>query len=648
MIRKYPHLCSPIKIGNVTFRNRMFSSPMGGTDITADCCVGPRTPGFYELRAKGGAAAVTASELVVHPETDASHMFHLDLKTPGSLAGWTFLADAIMRHGAIPSVELSHSGQYAGTYLVDKEKKKSLNQYGPSYWVRPDGIPVKALTAEQIEDIIKAYGDTAALAKRAGFQMIMVHGGHGWLLNQFMSPAFNHRTDEYGGSFENRMRLTRRVLESVRAAVGPGFPIEFRMSGSEFFEGGYDLDEGVRIAQAVEDLVDLIHVSAGSYQFGFFRTHLPQYAPHGANVFLAAEIKKHVSKPVATIGALNDPAQMEEIIASGQADVVYMARALLADPELPNKVMQNRDDEIVYCLRCFTCMAERPTTGTRRCAVNPIIGREIEGMEVLPAPKSKRVVVAGGGVGGLKAAITAAQRGHKVTLLEKTDAVGGILKSEQGLSFKYEMYKLGVTLGHQAELAGVDIRLNTPATPELVESLKPDALIIAVGSKPIVPSLPGIDGDNVVIVNNYYLEADKVGDSVVVLGGGLSGCECAIHLGMEGKKVHLVEMRGDVAIDDNIRKRPIVLQQLEKYATVHTNHTGLEVRPDGLLCRDAEGNTVLIPGETVICAVGQRPNRPDVEALRDCAPFVREIGDCIRAANITTAVYQGYHAALDI
>ena len=420
------------------------------------------------------------------------------------------------------------------------------------------------------------------------------------------------------------------------------------MSGAEFFAGGYDIEEGCRIAQGIEDLVDLIHVSAGSYQFGFFRTHLPQYAPHGANVFLAAEIKKHVSKPVATIGALNDPAQMEEIIASGQADVVYMARALLADPELPNKVMQNRDDEIVYCLRCFTCMAERPTTGTRRCAVNPIIGREIEGMEVLPAPKSKRVVVAGGGVGGLKAAITAAQRGHKVTLLEKTDAVGGILKSEQGLSFKYEMYKLGVTLGHQAELAGVDIRLNTPATPELVESLKPDALIIAVGSKPIVPSLPGIDGDNVVIVNNYYLEADKVGDSVVVLGGGLSGCECAIHLGMEGKKVHLVEMRGDVAIDDNIRKRPIVLQQLEKYATVHTNHTGLEVRPDGLLCRDAEGNTVLIPGETVICAVGQRPNRPDVEALRDCAPFVREIGDCIRAANITTAVYQGYHAALDI
>lgn len=648
MERKYPNLCSPIRIGNVDFRNRMFSSPMGGTDITADCCVGPRTPGFYELRAKGGAAAVTASELVVHPETDASHMFHLDLKTPGCLASWTFLADAIMRHGAVPSVELSHSGQYAGTYLVDKEKKRGLSQFGPSDWVRPDGIPVKALTQEQLEDIIKAYGDTAALAKRAGFQMIMVHGGHGWLLNQFMSPAFNHRTDEYGGSFENRMRLTRRVLKSVREAVGPGFPIEFRMSGSEMFDGGYELDEGVRIAQAVEDMVDLIHVSAGSYQFGFFKTHLPQYAPHGANVYLAEEIKKHVSKPVATIGALNDPAQMEEIIASGKADVVYMARALLADPELPNKVMANREDEIVHCLRCFTCMAERPTTGTRRCAVNPVIGREIEGMEVLPAARKKKVVVAGGGVGGLKAAVTAAQRGHQVILLEKSDAVGGILKSEQGLSFKYEMYKLGVTLGRQAELAGVDIRLNTAATPELVESLNPDALIIAVGSKPIVPALPGIDEDNVVVVNNYYLEKDKVGDSVVVLGGGLSGCECAIHLGMEGKKVQLVEMRDAVAVDDNIRKRPIVLQQLEKYATVHLKHTGLKVTDKGLLCRNDKGEEVLIPGETVICAVGQRPNRTDVEALRNCAPWVREIGDCIKSANITTAVYQAYHAALDV
>ena len=648
MARKYPHLCEPIRLGNVVFRNRMFSAPMGGTDITSDCCVGPRTPGFYELRAKGGAAAVTASELVVHPATDASHMFHLDLKTPGCLASWTFLADAISRHGAIPSVELSHSGQYAGTYLIDKDKKKGLTQFGPSDWVRPDGIPVKALTGEQIDDIVKAYGETAALAKRAGFQMVMVHGGHGWLINQFLSPAFNHRTDEYGGSLENRLRFARRVLTAVRDAVGPGFPIEFRMSGAEFFDGGYDINGGISIAQGVEDLVDLIHVSAGSYQFGFFRTHLPMFASHGDNVWLAAEIKKHVSKPVATIGALNDPEMMESIIAEGKADVVEMARALLADPELPDKVMSGREDEIVRCLRCFTCMAERPTTGTRRCAVNPLIGRECEGTEVLPAARKKRVVVVGGGVGGLKAAITAAQRGHEVTLLEKNSQLGGILISEQAIPFKYEMYQLGLTLSHQAELQGVDIRLNTKATPELIESLQPDALILAVGSTPLIPRIEGIEGDNVIIVNDYYLNKDKVEDSVVVLGGGLAGCECAVHLGMEGKKVSIVEMKDQLAADCNIRHRPILMQKVEEYTKAYTNHTAVKVTKEGVVCRDAEGNEVLIPGKTIICAAGQRSNRSDVDALRDSAPWVREIGDCARVSNITNAVYQGYHAALDI
>ena len=648
MARKYPHLCEPIRLGNVFFRNRMFSAPMGGTDITSDCCVGPRTPGFYELRAKGGAAAVTASELVVHPATDASHMFHLDLKTPGCLASWTFLADAISRHGAIPSVELSHSGQYAGTYLIDKDKKKGLTQFGPSDWVRPDGIPVKALTGEQIDDIVKAYGETAALAKRAGFQMVMVHGGHGWLINQFLSPAFNHRTDEYGGSLENRLRFARRVLTAVRDAVGPGFPIEFRMSGAEFFDGGYDINGGISIAQGVEDLVDLIHVSAGSYQFGFFRTHLPMFAPHGDNVWLAAEIKKHVSKPVATIGALNDPEMMESIIAEGKADVVEMARALLADPELPDKVMSGREDEIVRCLRCFTCMAERPTTGTRRCAVNPLIGRECEGTEVLPAARKKRVVVVGGGVGGLKAAITAAQRGHEVTLLEKNSQLGGILISEQAIPFKYEMYQLGLTLSHQAELQGVDIRLNTKATPELIESLHPDALILAVGSTPLIPRIEGIEGSNVIIVNDYYLNKDKVEDSVVVLGGGLAGCECAVHLGMEGKKVSIVEMKDQLAADCNIRHRPILMQKVEEYTKAYTNHTAVKASRDGVVCRDAEGNEVLIPGKTIICAAGQRSNRSDVDAFRDSAPWVREIGDCARVSNITNAVYQGYHAALDI
>ncbi len=648
MERKYPNLCKPITLAGVTFRNRMFSAPMGGTDISNDGCIGPKSVAFYELRAKGGAAAVTVSECMVHPATDGSHAYHLDESILNSLAAATYAADAIRRHGAMPSLELSHSGMYSGTYMTDKSKQKGLAQWGPSACIRPDGVEVGELTSEMIDEIVAAYGHVAGLAKRAGFDMLMIHGGHGWLINQFFSPMFNHRTDEYGGSLENRCRFAVRVLKAVREAVGPKFPIEFRMSGSELVPEGYDLEEGCRIAKQVEPYIDLLHVSAGTYQRSFGDTHPSMFKEHGCNVYLAAEIKKHVKVPVATIGGLNDPAQMEEIIASGKADVVYMARALLADPFLPNKIMAGKEEEIVRCLRCFTCMAERAATSTRRCTVNPLIGREIEGDVVYPAPVKKKVLIAGGGPGGLYAAYTAARRGHQVILCEKEQELGGILKSEQAIPFKQEMYQLSGTYELLARRAGAEIRTGVEVTPELVEAEAPDALIIAVGSSPMVPPIPGLDGENVVVVNNYYKEKEKVTDQVVVLGGGLAGCECAIHLGMEEKTVHLVEMRDTLAPDANVRHRPLLLKEIDKYVTVHTGCRALEVRTDGVVCQDGIGAQVTIPGTSIICALGQRSRTDVVEALRDTAPFVRVIGDAAKVSTITNAVYWGYHAALDI
>ncbi len=647
-VPKYPHLSSPITIAGQTFANRMFSAPMGGTDITNDGCIGPKSTAFYELRAWGGAAAVTVSECMVHPATDGSHAYHLDESILNSLASATYTADAINRHGTVASLELSHSGMYAGTYMTDKTRQHGMCQWGPSACTRPDGVEVRALSVEQLHEIAAAYGHVAGLAKRAGFRMLMIHGGHGWLINQFLSPYFNHREDEYGGSLENRCRFACEVLDAVRAEVGPRFPIEFRMSGSELFDGGYDLDEGVAIAQQLESRVDLLHVSAGTYQRGFGKTHPSMFEDHGRNVYLAAEIKKHVSVPVATLGGLNDPAQMEQIIAEGKADVVYMGRALLADPELSRKVVSGRDESIVRCLRCFTCMAERAATSTRRCTVNPLIGREMEGHEVAPASRRRRVLVAGGGPGGLYAAYTAARRGHDVVLYEKEAELGGVLKGEQAIPFKHEMYELAGTYEMLAREAGAQIRCGVEVTPELVAQEAPDALVVAVGSTPLVPPIPGLADPCVILATDYYLRADEVGESVVVLGGGLAGCELAIHLGKLGKKVTLVEMRDALAPDANVRHRPLLLEQVAEHVDARTGLRCVEVGAQGVVCEDAAGERAQIAADTVICALGQKPRADVAASLRNSAPFVRVIGDAGRVSTITNAVYEGYHAALDI
>lgn len=650
MKRDFPHLAEPLQIGPLRLRNRMCSAPMGATDVTAQGTPGPRTQGFYEARAKGGAAIVTVSELTVHPPTDGSQMLKLSLEVPGQLGAFTFVADAITRHGAIASIELSHSGMYAGTYILDKDKKGALCQYGPSDGVRPDGLPVKALTPDQIDDIVAANANAAALAKRAGFQMCMVHCGHGWLINQFLSPLFNHRIDEYGGSLENRTRLAARVFAAIREACGPDFPIEMRMSGSEFREGGYDLEEGVRVAEMLEDYVDLIHVSAGTYQGGFSITHPSMFREHGCNVFLAQEIKKHVKKPVATIGGLSDPQQMEDILASGKADLVYMGRALLADPELPNKVMANRGDDVVKCLRCFVCMAERAATQTRRCAINPHIGRELEGLEVVPvaARRRKRVLVVGGGIAGMMAAVTAARRGHEVTLCEAGDELGGILRSEQALPFKREMYELGRTYARFCKEEGVEVRLSTKVDAATAEAFAPDACIIAVGSESVNAAMPIEEGARVYSIDDLYLRGAKTGENVFVLGGGLTGCECAIWLAGQGKQVHIAQ-RSPLAKDANVRQRPILLAEIEKCGIdVNEGFRGTEVKRDGVLLRSKEGEEKFVEADTVVIALGQRSRSAEVEELRDCAPFMRIVGDALAPRTVTAATYEAYHAALDI
>ncbi len=620
-------------------KNRIISAPMTYPILTSDGCLTPEAIAFYELRAKGGAAAVTVSEVIVDSKTGKYYPIQVILDAPNAKDSLAAAARAIKRHGAIPSIELSHGGKYAMTEGVP---------FGPSDDYEDGKMTAQAMTKEKINEIIACYSRAAKLMKEAGFEMLLIHAGHGWLLQQFLSPSTNKRADEYGGSLENRARFALEVIDAIRSAVGPRFPLELRISADEYLEDGYSFDDIIAFALLAESKIDLLQVSTGAHHGSFDKTHPSMFVERGVNVHFAEALKQHVKIPVSTIGALNEPQMMDDIIASGQADAVVMARALLADPFLPKKAYMGRDDEIVRCCRCFTCMAERMTTGLRICALNPVIGSEYELSFAYASTTPKKVLVAGGGPGGMQAALTAAERGHTVILCEKSSALGGALKAEQGIPFKADLYGFIGTKARQLEKAGVEVRLNTEVTSALAEALSPDVLIVAVGASPIIPNIPGIDAKNVIAANDLYLRRDEVGVSVAVLGGGLVGCETAVHLAHEGKDVTVVEMLNDVCLDANCRHRPLLLTELQKSVTCRTGLRAIRVTDNGLVCADQNGKEILIKANTIICAAGQRPLRNIAEALEDSAPEVIELGDCVKPAQVTQAVFRAHFAALDI
>ncbi|MBN1833671.1 MAG: FAD-dependent oxidoreductase [Deltaproteobacteria bacterium] len=642
MKRKYPILFSPLKVGHLTLKNRIISAPMTFPILTSDGCLTPEAIAFYELRAKGGAAVVTVSELIVHSSTGKYYPVQVLMDASNAKDSLATAAHAVKRHGAIPSMELSHGGKYS---LKNAENPIS---FGPSDEF-VDGTQVaREMPKKMIVEIIEAYGKASSLCKEAGFEMLLIHAGHGWLLQQFLSPATNKRRDEYGGNLENRARLALEVIDKIRSVVGPDFPLELRMSAEEYLDDGYSFDEAIQFAKLVESKIDLLQVSTGAHEGSFDKTHPSAFMERGVNVHYAEEMKRNVSIPVSTIGALNEPEMMEDIIVSGKADAVVMARALLADPYLPKKAFAGKDQEIVRCYRCYTCMAERMTTGLRICALNPVIGSEYEASFVHPTVRPKNVLIAGGGPGGMQAAITAAERGHNTILCEKTDELGGALKAVRRISFKKDLFQFIATKTILMKKTGVDVRMNTEVTPELVEDMKPDVLIIAVGAEPIIPPLPGIDSPKVIIANDLPDKYDMLGAKVAVLGGGLVGCETAVHLAQEGKDVTLIEMLHELCPDANPRYRPLLLDQLERLVTCKTETRGIRITEEGLVCSDQDGNESVLEADTVICAVGQKPLRTVAEKLRICAPEVIEIGDCVKSGHVTDAVFRGYWAGIDI
>jgi 2,4-dienoyl-CoA reductase-like NADH-dependent reductase (Old Yellow Enzyme family)/thioredoxin reductase len=618
---KFPKLFEPVKVGGVIFRNRIFGSPTGSMDFNSDHTPTEDWIAYYERKAMGGAATVTVGECHINPPLSRMGGMSIDLTNEVHMRFLYKLADRVSRQGAVASLELQHAGRYSNA------------AFGPSDGFVDDNVnkPCYAMSEEQIEQTIEDYAKAALMAKNYGFGMVTIHGGHGWLPQQFFSPVTNQRTDKWGGSAENRGRFAVAVCDAIHEKCGRDFPVEFRISATEF-EDGYDKEEGIKYAMCLDGHADIIHCSVGIHGTTMKETSLywapSMFEPDGRNVKYAAEIKKHIKKSlVACVGAITDPNMMEEILASGKADIICLARALICDPDLPNKARAGKDDEIVKCIRCFECNQGLFPSFRIFCALNPEASREAEFHRIRQPVKKQTVLVAGGGVGGMQAAITCARQGHKVILCEKNDELGGVLLCERNVPFKKHLAEYIELQKRLISRLGVEVRLGCEVTNELIEAVAPDAVIASLGSKPLIPDIEGIDADNVYTASEIYADPDKAKGKILIIGGGLAGAELAVYLDILGKKSEIVEM-GPAIHGSPYGQGPVVKLKLKALSIpVHFNTKAVRITKEGVACHGPNGE-VFFRADTVVNAAGVVPLTDKMMKLSASSPLFYAVGDC--------------------
>ncbi len=645
---KYSHLFEPGSIGKLKIRNRLVLPPMATMFAEEDGSVSDMTMDYYEARARGGMGLIIVE--ITAPGMQCTGPHQLSLGDDRFIPGWKRLAEAVHRHGAKIAIQLQHSTM--------ENRDGRFVQVGPSAVIVPARVmgapdnPPHELSEGEIRDIVGWFAGASVRAKKAGLDGVEIHGAHQYLVASFLSPATNRRTDKYGGSVENRARFMVEILKAVRKAVGADFPLWIRLNGQEWgVDNGQTLDDTRVFARlAVKAGAQAIHVSG--YGAGSFITKAPIADTAGVLVPLAAEIKKVVSVPVIAVGRL-DPAIGEKALAEGKADFVAIGRRNLADPELASKTAEGREDEINPCIGCLECIDRRAGIFDQSnfrvvCTINPVNGHEKE-YAITPAKTIKTVVVVGGGPAGMIAARVAALRGHKVTLFEKGPVLGGLLNIAAVPPHKEDIVPWIRYLADQLSRAGVQVRLNSEATPAVLETLKPDAVVIATGGTPLRLDIAGVDRPWVTTAEDVLSGRRQVGQKVVIIGGGQVGCETADYLAGQGKQVTVIEVLKKAASDMYVMVRHRLMDDLRSRRVVLLTGARCEAILEGsVLVTTGDGKRENIPAETVIIAVGYRPDNSLQEALRGRFDEVYCIGDASKPRRICDAVQEGYLTGLRI
>ena len=602
--------------------------------IGNDGSISDETVEHYRRRAAGGPAVVIMEACAVSPEGIVS-AHQAVIYDDRFVDGLSKIARAMKEEGSVPAIQIHHGGRQTSAKVINRKP------------LAPSPLPcptihgeVEPLTIEGIQLLVKQFGDAAQSAHQAGFELIEIHGAHGYLVNQFLSRFSNIREDKYGGDVAGRTRFALEIVEEVRERTGPDIPISFKISAEEYVDSGLTTTESIEILKILVPAgVDVIQVSAGNDVTPEWICQ-PMFMEKACLVKSASQVKRALDVPVMAVGRINDPLTANQIIEQNNADLVCIGRGLLADPELPKKALEGRLDEIRTCIACNTCMQSIFKRGRIECLVNPMLGREKE-MAFIPTDNPKKVMVIGGGPGGLNVAWVAAKRGHTVHVYEKRSELGGQLIPGSTPGHKAELRTLIRFQKKQAELFGVQCHLNHEVGVEDIQAIHPDVVVLATGSLPLLPSVEGIDNDIVLTYEDVLNGGVPTYKSVVVIGGGPTGLELALHLAEHGCKTTVVEMLPKIGSGLEAITKKIILERLRRHrVTILTGAKLSKIDQAGVVVVDKDHLMQSINADKVVIAIGTHPDSRLYGKIKSLGYEIYQVGDCLEPRNAKEAIYE--------